>query len=70
MSLDIALISKLSQNVLGQNLSISLIYLIRGRTDLAELNTHLIIRVDTPDSTLNVDLVLVHGNQSTKGSRV
>jgi hypothetical protein len=39
-------------------------------TYLAELNTHLIIRVDTPDSTLNVNLVLVHGDQSTKGSRV
>jgi len=40
------------------------------KTYLAELDTHLIIRVDTPDSTLNVDLVLVHGDQSTKSSRV
>jgi hypothetical protein len=39
-------------------------------TYLAEFNTHLIIRVDTPNSTLNVNLVLVHGDQSTKGSRV
>jgi hypothetical protein len=39
-------------------------------TYLAKLNTHLIIRVDTPNSTLNVNLVLVHGDQSTKGSRV
>jgi hypothetical protein len=39
-------------------------------THLAELDTHLIVRVDTPDSTLNVDLVLVHGDQSTEGSRV
>jgi urate oxidase len=42
----------------------------KGTTDLAELDTHLIIRVDTPNSTLNVDLVLVHGYQSTKSSRV
>lgn len=39
-------------------------------TYLAELDTHLIIRVDTPNSTLNVNLVLVHGDQSAKGSRV
>jgi len=41
-----------------------------SETYLAEFNTHLIIRVDTPNSTLNVNLVLVHGDQSTKGSRV
>jgi hypothetical protein len=43
---------------------------VEGSTYLAELDTHLIIRVDTPNSTLNVNLVLVHGYQSTKSSRV
>lgn len=45
-------------------------HMIETMTHLAELDTHLIIRVDTPDSTLNVDLVFVHGDQCTKGSRV
>lgn len=39
-------------------------------TDLSELDTHLVVRVDTPDSTLNVNLVLVHGDQSSESSRV
>jgi hypothetical protein len=36
--------------------------------DLAELDTHLVIRVDAPDGTLDVDLVLVQCNQSTEGT--
>jgi hypothetical protein len=55
VALDIRLAAELSQNVLGE--------------DLAELDTHLVVRVDTPDSTLDVDLVLVHGNQRTKRAR-
>lgn len=49
VTLDIALAAQLSQNVLGQNFT--------------QLDTHLVVRVDTPDGTLNVDLVLVHGNE-------
>lgn len=39
-------------------------------TYLAELDTHLIVRVDTPNSTLNVNFVLVKRDQSTEGTRV
>jgi hypothetical protein len=39
-------------------------------TYLAELDTHLIVRVDTPNSTLDLNLVLVHGDQSAESSRV
>lgn len=49
---DLARVSQLSQDVLGQ--------------DLAQLDTHLIVRVDTPDRTLNVNLVLVERNQRTE----
>lgn len=55
MAFDVRLVAELSKNVLGQN--------------LAELDTHLVVGVDTPDSTLNVDLVLVHGDQGTKSAR-
>jgi hypothetical protein len=44
--------------------------MIETMTHLAELDTHLIIRIDTPDSTLDVDLVFVHGDQSSEGTRV
>ena len=36
------------------------------REDLAELNTHLVERVDTPNNTLGEDLVFVECDQSTK----
>ena len=52
--LDILLITQLRQNVLGEH--------------LAQLDTHLVIRVDTPDSALHVNLVLVHGNQRAEGT--
>ena len=55
MALDVRWAAELSENVL--------------RKDLAELNTHLVVRVDTPDSTLDVDLVLVQGDEGTKGTR-
>jgi hypothetical protein len=37
-------------------------------THLAELDTHLVVRVDTPDRALDVDLVLVHGDESSEGA--
>ena len=55
MALDIRLVAELGEDILGENLS--------------ELDTHLVVRVDTPDSTLDVDLVLVHGDQRTKRAR-
>lgn len=39
-------------------------------THFTKLDTHLVVRVDTPDSTLDVDLVLVQSDQSTEGTRV
>lgn len=55
MALDVVLVTELSENVLGE--------------DLAELDTHLVVRVDTPDSALDVDLVLVQSDQGTKRAR-
>lgn len=50
VTLDLVGISELSQNVLGQ--------------DLSELDTHLVVRVDPPDSSLDVDLVLCERKSS------
>lgn len=36
---------------------------------LAQLNSPLVKRVDVPDDTLDKDLVLVHRNQSSQGTR-
>lgn len=38
-------------------------------TNLAELDAHLVVRVDAPDRTLDVDLVLVHGDEGTERTR-
>lgn len=54
MTLNIAFATQLLQDSLGQ--------------DLTKLDTHLVVRVDTPDSTLDVDLVLVEGDKGTKGT--
>lgn len=54
VTLDIAFATQLLQDSLGQ--------------DLTEFNTHLVVRVDTPDSTLNVDLVLIEGDEGTKST--
>lgn len=54
VTLDIVFATQLLQDSLGQ--------------DLAEFDTHLIVRVDTPDSTLNVDLVLIEGDEGTKST--
>jgi hypothetical protein len=53
--LDVRLVTKLAKNVLSQ--------------DLAELDTHLVVRVDAPDGTLDVNLVLVESNQGTQSGR-
>ena len=52
VSLNVRRCTKLSQNVLRENLS--------------ELNTHLVERVDTPNNTLGEDLVFGECDQSTK----
>lgn len=36
------------------------------REDLAQLDAHLVVRVDAPDRALHMDLVLVHGNQGAQ----
>lgn len=49
---DLALLTQLGQDVLGEHLT--------------QFDAHLIVRVDTPDSALNMNLVLVKGDQGTK----
>jgi len=39
------------------------------QTDLAQFHSHLVIRVDPPDRTLHVNLVLVHRDQCAQCSR-
>lgn len=54
MTLDVRLAAELTENVLCEHLT--------------ELDTHLVVRVDSPDSTLDVNLVLVHCHQGSKRS--
>ncbi len=56
VSRDVALLAELLEDGLGQH--------------LAELDTHLVVRVDAPDRALDVDLVLVQSDKSAKGARV
>lgn len=52
---DVAGVAELLEDSLGEH--------------LAELDAHLVVRVDAPDGTLDVDLVLVQSNKSSKGAR-
>lgn len=72
MTLDVALLAELRQDVFSQDLALAsaLIesHLTPSRAHLSELDTHLVVRVDTPDGTLHVDLVLVQCDQGTQGT--
>lgn len=54
MTLDVGLAAELTENVLCEHFT--------------ELNAHLVVRVDSPNSPLDVNLVLVHGHQGSERS--
>jgi hypothetical protein len=77
VTLNLIGISELSQDVLGQYLlrrkggddccerSTPWRELCKSCSNLPKLDTHLVVRVDTPDGTLDMDLVLCQGDTTT-----
>ncbi len=54
MSLDLIRTTQLLQNVLSENFT--------------QLDTHLVIRVDTPYSSLNMNLMFIQGDQTSQSA--
>ena len=66
----ILLVTQLLQNSLGKNLhAISRCKMTTALAHLAQFDTHLVVRVDSPDRALHMDLVLVHCDQGSECSR-
>ena len=70
MASHILLVTQLLQNSLGKNLhAVSRCKMTTALAHLAQFDTHLVVRVDSPDRALHMDLVLVHCDQSSECSR-